>query len=176
VQGHVAVNDSARQFRQPHLAEMVQETLEQARLAPHHLELEITEGVLMSEPRAESIVAGLREAGVSIALDDFGTGFSSLGYLTRFPIDTLKIDRCFVNGITHLSDKAAIVSALTTLSHQMDLKVVAEGVETESELQVIGELQCDEVQGYLMSRPLPSDALVAWLSQRNQPVHQRELH
>ncbi len=176
VHGHVAVNVSARQFRQPQLAAMVMEALDQSGLSPHHLELEITEGVLMSEPRAEAIVAGLRDAGISIALDDFGTGFSSLSYLTRFPIDTLKIDRCFVSGITHLSEKAAIVSALTTLSHQMDLKVVAEGVETESELQVIGELQCDEVQGYLVARPLPPDALLTWLSERRQPVRQRDLH
>ncbi len=169
VQGHIAVNVSARQFRQPNLAATVMEALQQSGLSPHHLELEITEGVLMSEPRAESIIAGLREAGVSIALDDFGTGFSSLSYLTRFPIDTLKIDRCFISGITHLSQKAAIVSAVTSLSHQLDLNVVAEGVETEQELQVVGELQCDEVQGFLMSRPLPSEAVAGWLDSRRQP-------
>ncbi len=169
VHGHIAVNVSARQFRQPRLSALVLEALAESGLAPHHLELEITEGVLMSEPRAESIIAGLREAGVSIALDDFGTGFSSLSYLTRFPIDTLKIDRCFISGITHLSQKAAIVSAVTSLSHQLDLNVVAEGVETEQELQVVGELQCDEVQGFLMSRPLPSEAVAGWLDSRRQP-------
>lgn len=176
VHGQIAVNVSARQFRQPGLADRVLEALAESGLAPHHLELEITEGVLMSEPRAESIIAGLRDAGVSIALDDFGTGFSSLSYLTRFPIDTLKIDRCFISGITHLSQKAAIVSALTSLSHQLDLNVVAEGVETEQELQVVGELQCDEVQGFLMSPPLPAEAVIGWLDTRRQPFRQRGLH
>src|SRR5690606_20679298 len=100
---------------------------------------------------------------------------SSLSYLTRFPIDTLKIDRCFVNGITHLSDQAAIVTAVTTLSHRLQLNVVAEGVETEAEMQVISELQCDEVQGFLVCRPLPGDAVEAWLKARAQPRRRREM-
>jgi len=166
VQGSIAVNLSARQFRVPNLAAMVLSVLEQTGLAPRHLELEITEGVLMSEPRANEIIADLRRHGISIALDDFGTGFSSLSYLTRFPIDTLKIDRCFVQEITRESDKAAIVDAVTSLSHRLQLKVIAEGVETEAEWRLVEELHCDEVQGYFVCRPLSVGAMEVWLSEQ----------
>jgi EAL domain-containing protein (putative c-di-GMP-specific phosphodiesterase class I) len=118
-------------------------------------------------------VAELRRAGISIALDDFGTGFSSLAYLTRFPIDTLKIDRCFVHDITHESEQAAIVTAVTSLSHRLNLKVVAEGVETESEFQVINELSCDEVQGYLVCKPLAAEEIERWLRARTTPARSR---
>jgi predicted signal transduction protein with EAL and GGDEF domain/DNA-binding response OmpR family regulator len=163
VQGRIAVNISARQFHEANVEDMVLTVLEQSGLAPKHLELEITEGVLMSEPRANEIITRLRERGISIALDDFGTGYSSLSYLTRFPIDTLKIDRCFVHDITHESEQAAIVTAVTSLSHRLNLKVIAEGVETESELQVISELSCDEVQGYLVCKPLSATDMESWL-------------
>ena len=173
VQGRIAVNISARQFRAPHLVSMVLTVLEQTGLHPRQLELEITEGVLMSEPRASDIIADLRRHGVSVALDDFGTGFSSLSYLTRFAIDTLKIDRCFVNGITEGSDQAAIVHAVTALSHQLRLKVIAEGVETAAEWQLVDTLGCDEVQGYWVCRPLPVGAVEAWL-QRQLPAAPRQ--
>src|SRR5690606_6745777 len=173
VQGRIAVNISARQFRAPHLVSMVLTVLEQTGLHPRQLELEITEGVLMSEPRASDIIADLRRHGVSVALDDFGTGFSSLSYLTRFAIDTLKIDRCFINGITAGSDQAAIVNAVTALSHQLRLKVIAEGVETAAEWQLVDTLGCDEVQGYWVCRPLPVGAVEAWL-QGQLPVAPRQ--
>lgn len=163
VTGRIAVNISARQFREANVIETVLTALQQSGLAPQYLELEITEGVLMSEPRASDIIAQLRGHGVSIALDDFGTGYSSLSYLTRFPIDTLKIDRCFVHDISHESEQAAIVTAVTSLSHRLNLKVVAEGVETESELQVISDLSCDEVQGFLVCKPLAAAAMEKWL-------------
>ncbi|MET0379793.1 MAG: EAL domain-containing protein [Spongiibacteraceae bacterium] len=172
VQGRVAVNLSARQLRAPQLVKMVMSVLEQTGLAPRHLELEITEGVLMNEPRATEIIAELRRHGISIALDDFGTGFSSLSYLTRFAIDTLKIDRCFVHGITHHSEQSAIVQAVTNLSHQLHLKVIAEGVETEEEWALIKELACDEVQGFLVCRPLPASAIQPWLEQQ-EPLAER---
>jgi PAS domain S-box-containing protein len=165
-EGRIAVNLSARQLRAPQLVSMVMSVLEQTGLSPRHLELEITEGVLMNEPRASEIIAELRRHGISIALDDFGTGFSSLSYLTRFSIDTLKIDRCFVHGITHKSDQAAIVQAVTNLSHQLRLKVIAEGVETEAEWSLVKELDCDEVQGFLVCRPLPAAAIEQWLEQQ----------
>src|SRR5690606_970104 len=161
--GRIAVNISARQFREPNLAAVVLAALEQSGLPAEHLELEITEGVLMSDPRASDVITELRHHGVSIALDDFGTGYSSLSYLTRFPIDTLKIDRCFVHDIAHESEQAAIVTAVTSLSHRLNLKVVAEGVESESELQVINDLYCDEVQGYLVCKPLASADMELWL-------------
>lgn len=163
VRGRIAVNISARQFHEANVEDMVLAVLEQSGLAPQYLELEITEGVLMTEPRANEIISRLRERGISIALDDFGTGYSSLSYLTRFPIDTLKIDRCFVHDISHESEQAAIVTAVTSLSHRLNLKVIAEGVETEGELQVISELSCDEVQGYLVCKPLPAAEMESWL-------------
>ncbi len=170
VGGRIAVNISARQFRETNLIDMVLGVLEQTGLAPQFLELEITEGILMSDPRADAVVAQLREAGISIALDDFGTGYSSLAYLTRFPIDTLKIDRCFIRELTHESEQAAIVTALTTLSHRLNVKVVAEGVETEAELQVIEDLACDEVQGFLVCKPQPAAAIEHWLNSLSAPV------
>jgi predicted signal transduction protein with EAL and GGDEF domain/DNA-binding response OmpR family regulator len=163
VEGRIAVNISARQFREANVVATVLTALEQSGLAPQYLELEITEGVLMSDPRASDIIAELRNHGISIALDDFGTGYSSLSYLTRFPIDTLKIDRCFVHDISHESEQAAIVTAVTSLSHRLNLKVIAEGVETEGELQVISDLSCDEVQGYLVCKPLPAEEMESWL-------------
>jgi predicted signal transduction protein with EAL and GGDEF domain len=163
VSGRIAVNISARQFREANVVDTVLTALEQSGLAPQFLELEITEGVLMSDPRASDIIAELRSHGISIALDDFGTGYSSLSYLTRFPIDTLKIDRCFVHDIAHESEQAAIVTAVTSLSHRLNLKVIAEGVETESELQVISDLSCDEVQGYLVCKPLAAPEMESWL-------------
>jgi len=174
VSGRIAVNISARQFREPNLVAMVMGALEQSGLDPRHLELEITEGVLMSAPNASDLVAELRSCGISIALDDFGTGFSSLAYLTRFPIDTLKIDRCFVHDITHESEQAAIVTAVTSLSHRLNLKVVAEGVETEAELQVIDELSCDDVQGFLVCQPMPAAEAGQWLRAQALPARTRQ--
>jgi predicted signal transduction protein with EAL and GGDEF domain/DNA-binding response OmpR family regulator len=166
VRGRIAVNVSARQLRERHLMRSILNILDQTGLAPEHLELEITEGVLMSDPRSGEVVAALRDQGISIALDDFGTGFSSLSYLTRFPIDTVKIDRSFVSEITPESDKAAIVGAVTRLSHRLQMKVVAEGVETDAELRVIRDLACDQVQGFQLSRPRSGQQMSDWLVER----------
>jgi predicted signal transduction protein with EAL and GGDEF domain/DNA-binding response OmpR family regulator len=163
VDGRIAVNLSARQFREPNLTETVLTALQQSGLEAKYLELEITEGILMSDPRASDIIAELRDHGISIALDDFGTGYSSLSYLTQFPIDTLKIDRSFVTDIAYESEQAAIVTAVTSLSHRLNLKVVAEGIETEAEWQVISDLSCDEVQGFLICKPLPANEIEQWL-------------
>src|SRR5690625_7177093 len=146
----MAVNISARQFRGPRLEGMSQRVLAQTGLPASELELEITEGVLMTDARAGELLARLRDQGVSIALDDFGTGYSSLSYLIRFPIDVLKIDRCFVQGIAPRSQQSAIVAALTSLPRLLGLKVVAEGVESQQELALLRELGCDEVQGFLL--------------------------
>ncbi|MFT3930425.1 MAG: EAL domain-containing protein [Spongiibacteraceae bacterium] len=163
ISGRIAVNISARQFRDQNLAERVLLILEQSGLPPENLQLEITESVLMSEPRAHAVIEKLRTHGISIALDDFGTGYSSLSYLTRFPIDTLKIDRCFVSNIAYESEQAAIVTAVCALSHRLNMKVIAEGVETESELQIITDLGCDEVQGFLVCKPLSAADMERWL-------------
>ena len=166
----VAVNLAARQFKEGNLLEVVEAALGRSGLKEKNLELEITEGVLMSDPNTETVIAELRGRGITIALDDFGTGYSSLSYITRFPIDTIKIDRCFVQNITADSEKAAIVSAVSNLSHGLNFNVVAEGVETEAELNVIRQLKCDEVQGYYYCRPMAADDISDWLRSRAASV------
>jgi diguanylate cyclase (GGDEF)-like protein len=155
----VAVNLSARQFQQPNLSAMVIRILQETGLDPHDLELELTESSLMQN--AESAVRALgelKEAGVEIAIDDFGTGYSSLGYLKRLPIDMLKVDKSFVRDVTTDPDDATLVTAIISLAHNLRLKVVAEGVETEEQLEFLRSLGCDEWQGYLCSGPLPAGA------------------
>ncbi|MGK0498869.1 MAG: putative signal transduction protein with EAL and GGDEF domain [Oceanicoccus sp.] len=163
----IAVNVSARQFKEGNLVEVVEAALGRTGLSERNLELEITEGVLMSDPKASDVIAELRDRGITIALDDFGTGYSSLSYITRFPIDTIKIDRCFVQDITADSEKAAIVSAVSNLSHGLGFNVVAEGVETEAELNVIRQLRCDEVQGYYYCRPMAAGDISDWMRNRD---------
>jgi polar amino acid transport system substrate-binding protein len=162
----VAVNVSARQFKEGNLIEVIESALATTGLKEQSLELEMTEGVLMSDPNTGDTLSELRARGVSVALDDFGTGYSSLSYITRFPIDTIKIDRCFVQDITIDSEKAAIVSAVSNLSHGLNFNVVAEGVETEAELDVIRQLRCDEVQGYYYCRPMAAQDISEWLRNR----------
>lgn len=170
VDTRVAVNVSARQFKEGNLLEVVEAVLGRTGMSEQNLELEMTEGVLMSDPNTSDVIAELRRRGVSIALDDFGTGYSSLSYITRFPIDTIKIDRSFVQDITLNSDKAAIVSAVSSLSHGLGFNVVAEGVETEAELEVVTALKCDEVQGYYYCRPMAAIDVAEWLRARNNEV------
>ncbi|TCS70650.1 EAL domain-containing protein [Effusibacillus lacus] len=152
----VAVNLSARQFRQTDLVATVARVLHETGLDPEYLELEITESIaLENADRTIATLNELRTLGVRISIDDFGTGYSSLSYLKKFPIDTLKIDRSFVREIdTNLSD-AAIVTAIITLAHSLNLKVVAEGVETPVQQAFLLKQKCDEMQGYLFSRPVP---------------------
>ncbi len=157
----VAVNLSARQFKDPQLADTIEKVLADTGLGPEHLEVELTEGILMED----SLVNGdtlqrLKSMGVQIALDDFGTGYSSLSYLTRFPIDVLKIDKSFIRDISE--GREAIVTAIIALSRSLHLSVVAEGVETEQQLEFLYANHCDEIQGNYFSRPLPPDALVEW--------------
>jgi diguanylate cyclase (GGDEF)-like protein len=155
----VAVNLSARQFQQQDLSDMVVRILQETGLDSHDLELELTESSIMKN--AESAVSTLRELkamGVQITVDDFGTGYSSLGYLKRLPIDTLKIDQSFVRDVTTDPDDAALVMAMITLAHNLRLKVVAEGVETEEQLRFLHLLRCDEGQGYLFGKPVAADA------------------
>jgi diguanylate cyclase (GGDEF)-like protein len=167
----LAVNLSARQFQQQNLAEMVVRILQETGLNAHDLELELTESSIMKN--AESAVRTLGELkamGVKIAIDDFGTGYSSLGYLKRLPIDTLKIDRSFVSDVTTDPDDAALVMAIITLAHNLRLKVIAEGVDTEEQLRFLHLLRCDEWQGYLFSRPLPVEAFEDLLLQEQNPA------
>lgn len=156
----VGVNVSARQFQQPHLAEIIVQILEETGLAPEYLDLELTESSIMSNaPATIDMLSTLKAMGVTISIDDFGIGFSSLSYLKRLPIDSLKIDQSFIRDVTTDADDAALVIAIVTLAHNLRLKVVAEGVETAEQLKFLQLLRCDEVQGYLCVKPLPAARL-----------------
>ncbi|HBA86765.1 MAG TPA: hypothetical protein DCZ75_01920 [Geobacter sp.] len=153
----VAVNLSPRQFRQQNIASLVADCLNQTGLDPRFLELEITESMVMQEvTRVASVLAELKQMGVSLAMDDFGTGYSSLGYLKRFPFDKLKIDKSFIKDITFEPNNAAIAKAVIAMAHSLHLKVIAEGVETQGQLNYLHAQGCDEIQGYFFSRPVPA--------------------
>ena len=160
----VAVNVSARQFRQPNFRETIRETLGEVGLDSEWLELEVTEGILMEDVEASTkILDDLKSMGLRIALDDFGTGYSSLSYLKRLPIDSLKIDQSFIRDITKDPDSAAIVSAITSMAKSLSLKVVAEGVETRDQLACLSGQHCHEIQGYVVSKSLSADEFTKWL-------------
>ena len=155
----VAVNLSARQFRDPGLVAMVRDTLSESGLEPRLLNLEITESTVMHSAE-DSIAAlhALREIGVSLSVDDFGTGYSSLSYLKRLPLNHLKVDRSFVNDIPGDRDNVAITRAVIELAHSLELEVVAEGVETHEQRKHLLAQGCDYAQGYLFSKPVEADA------------------
>jgi len=154
----VAVNLSPRQFRQKDLATQVEAALRESGLPPQCLEIEITEQTLMSNsPTTNETLMQLRRLGVKIAIDDFGTGFSSFSYLLQYKVDRLKIDRSFVNRSADDPNAAAIVRAIITMAHGLNLKVVAEGVETDGQLNFLLRRRCDEAQGYYFGRPVPAD-------------------
>jgi EAL domain-containing protein (putative c-di-GMP-specific phosphodiesterase class I) len=154
----VAVNLSARQFQQADLVHQVQEALRQSGLPAGSLDLEITESNAMQNAELSiSALWDLKNLGVQISMDDFGTGYSSLNYLKRFPIDRLKIDQSFVRDVTADPDDAAIAGAIIAMAHSLQLTVVAEGVETEPQLAFLREHRCDEMQGFLFSRPVSAE-------------------
>jgi len=163
----VAVNLSVQQLRQPHFAALVADILTDTGLPSHLLELELTESMLLehSDSVADNLAA-LRQLGVELAVDDFGTGYSSLAYLKRFPIRCLKIDRAFICELDEQPGDTAIVRAIIAMAHSMHMSVVAEGVEQESQLAFLRSQGCDEVQGYLISKPLPTDAFTRLLQQQ----------
>lgn len=164
----VAVNLSARQFQQPNLAEQVAQILTETGVAAACLELEITETAAMRDVEfTTTLLNDLRQMGVRIVLDDFGTGYSSLGYLKKFPLHALKIDRSFVQDLDDSPEDVAIITAIIALGHGLNLSVVAEGVETVNQLAKLRSLQCEEIQGYLFSRPLDATAATQFL-QHNQ--------
>ncbi|HWH83998.1 MAG TPA: EAL domain-containing protein [Burkholderiaceae bacterium] len=160
----MSVNVSARQFREPTWIDAVARALHDTGLDPAGLELELTESMLMQDvDQAVEVMARLRTMGVHLALDDFGTGYSSLGALKRFPIGRLKIDQSFVRDIASDDDDKAIVMAIISLGHRMNMKVLAEGVETSQQATFLRDNACDEIQGYHIGRPMPAHDIEAWL-------------
>ncbi|KQQ36184.1 motility regulator [Duganella sp. Leaf126] len=163
----VAVNLAASQFANDATVPYVESTLRRFGIAPSCLGLEITEGTVMGDPdKAVAALHRLKDIGVSISLDDFGTGYSSLGYLKRFPIDTLKIDKSFVDDVTTSASDAAIALSVISLAHNLNMQVIAEGVETREQVQFLTERGCDEMQGYFFSRPVSADEFTALLRER----------
>jgi EAL domain-containing protein (putative c-di-GMP-specific phosphodiesterase class I) len=157
-QGHdlrVAVNLSPVQFASPTLMQTIVEVLTLAGLAPERLELEVTEGTLMEHTAVTAnTLRALRNHGVRVALDDFGTGYSSLAYLTRMPINNIKVDRSFVNGLLHSGESEAIVRAILAMARSLHIVVTAEGVETLEQMQTLAAMSCNLLQGYYFSQPV----------------------
>jgi diguanylate cyclase (GGDEF)-like protein len=160
----VHINLSARQLSQSNLPLLVGGVLDKVGVPAEKLCLEITESVLMEDARAATKVLGdLKGIGLDLAIDDFGTGYSSLSYLRRFPVDVLKVDRSFIDGLGADPEDSAIVAAVVNLAHTLELRAVAEGVETEVQLRELQELGCDAAQGYLFSKPVTADELTIQL-------------
>jgi len=160
----VSVNLSPRQFKQKNFVGIVKTILEETNLKPEHLELELTESLIMSNAEEFiNVLRALKDLGVLLSIDDFGTGYSSLSCLRRFPVNWLKIDRSFVSALGEGEDAASIIKAIISLGHSLNLRVLAEGVETQDQLNTLGEYNCDEIQGFYLSRPMPPDKVLSLL-------------
>ncbi|MFZ3322415.1 MAG: EAL domain-containing protein [Usitatibacter sp.] len=163
----VAVNLSASQFHEPDLVARLGAIMRSTGVSPQLIEVEITESMVMRDPnRAARVMEGLRAMGVRISIDDFGTGHSSLGYLKRFPIDRLKVDRSFVRDLPHNNDDVAITRAVIAMAHSLKMTVVAEGVEHQDQFDLLRNEGCDEFQGFFCARPLEEDDLLKFLAAR----------
>ena len=164
----IAVNLSARQFNQINLSEWLTDLFQRHQIDPNKIELELTESTLVDDiPRSIEQLHQLKSVGIKVAMDDFGTGYSSLSYLQQFPFDILKIDQCFIRKIDQNPKNAAIAQAIITMAHQLNLRVVAEGVETTEELTFVHENNCDEIQGYFFSEPITSEEFTQLLQTEN---------
>ena len=162
--GRVAVNLSAVQFTQANLVTRIADILKESQLPAKHLELEITEGTVMDSPQAAiDTMLQIRSMGIHLSLDDFGTGYSSLAYLRKFPLNTLKIDKAFVDDIEQSEQGRNMVATIVTIAHNLGMDVVAEGVETNQQLSFLAELDCEQLQGYLYSKPLSTDQFQKYL-------------
>lgn len=167
---HVAVNLSARQFADPHLHESILDALSDANLSGKYLELELTESMVMRHPeQAVRWLSAIKRTGVRLSIDDFGTGYSSLAYLNRFPIDTVKIDRSFIRNVPDSHSDTQITSAVIALGHSLGLTVIAEGAETQKQIDFLRKEGCDEVQGYFFSRPIPAADVESFLGKAAGP-------
>jgi EAL domain-containing protein (putative c-di-GMP-specific phosphodiesterase class I) len=158
----IAVNISLRQFLQPNLIERIEAILEETGLPPEQLEVEVTESATSDVEHAENVLGQLKRLGVNICIDDFGTGYSSLGFLRKFPISRLKIDRSFVRDIMSDRSDAQIVETIIAMSRHLNIKVIAEGVETEDQLQFLRDQRCYEAQGFLLAKPMPASHYPDW--------------
>jgi EAL domain-containing protein (putative c-di-GMP-specific phosphodiesterase class I) len=161
----MSVNITAKQFAQPDLASEIGLILQESHLNPCTLQLEITETIAMGDPeRAGYVLSELKALGVRLSIDDFGTGYSSLSRLQRFSVDTLKIDRTFISGMDTNAETREIVRTIIMLAHNLGLKVVAEGAETEEQVNELRALNCEMAQGYFFSRPSDHEAIVELLA------------
>jgi EAL domain-containing protein (putative c-di-GMP-specific phosphodiesterase class I) len=165
----IAVNLSLAQFRANTLFEKVKQTLEHFHLPPQYLELELTESIAMQNAEmAIEITQQLTQLGIKLSIDDFGTGYSSLNYLQRFSLDKLKIDQSFTRNMISNTESENIVDAIISLAKSLNLKTIAEGVETQQQLDMLKQKNCDEIQGYYFSKPIPADEFIALLGLREQ--------
>ncbi|MDH5660226.1 MAG: EAL domain-containing protein, partial [Gammaproteobacteria bacterium] len=171
--GRVSVNVSSRQFMQNNFVEMVDTILNKTDMSTDNLELEITESLLMDEHiDSNEILQKLSEKNINLSIDDFGTGFSSLSYLKRFPVDTLKIDQSFMKDVPDDKDSCTIVKSIITLGHTLNLKVIAEGIESHQQLEILYKNNCDYAQGYYFSRALSSDDFTKFVQKYNNATKQ----
>jgi diguanylate cyclase (GGDEF)-like protein len=169
----MSVNLSARQFEAPNLVEVVKQILKETGLQASYLELEVTESFLMGDiQRSVQTLQELRELGIWLALDDFGTGYSSLNYLKRFPVNMLKIDRSFVQDVTSNPDSAAVTDAIIALAKSLQLKITAEGVETQEQMEYLQKRSCQEGQGFYFSKPAPAEKITEVLKQNSQQIQE----
>jgi diguanylate cyclase (GGDEF)-like protein/PAS domain S-box-containing protein len=170
----IAVNLSARQFAHDNLVRDIRSLMGGGGFGPGRLELEITESMVMRDPdRVVALLRELRQAGVRVSIDDFGTGHSSLAYLKRFPVDSLKIDRSFIAGVPDDLGDVAITHAVIGMAHNLGMKVIAEGVETKLQRDFLAAQDCDEYQGYFFSKPVPAEEILALLSPPAKPISSR---
>jgi diguanylate cyclase (GGDEF)-like protein len=167
----VAVNISARQFRNEGFADMIAEVLHETGLEPRWLDLELTESMIMDHPEgAAAMMSRLKETGISLSLDDFGTGYSSLNYLRCFPVDTLKIDSSFIADVESDPGSASVANSIIDIAHNLGIEAVAEGVETEEQLDFLRRCGCDKFQGFLFSRPVPVEQFAELLREGRSKI------
>lgn len=171
-QAKIAVNISSKQLLQADLVQQVEQILHETGLNPTHLKLEITESLLMENfDRAVFRLEQLSQLGIELSIDDFGTGYSSLGRLQFLPINTLKIDRCFVMQMDRSIEKLEIVKAIASMAHSLRINIVVEGIETPTQLATIRNLNCHEGQGYYFAKPLSADSVMMLLSKQFHWMH-----
>lgn len=170
---YIAVNVSVKQFQQPNFLQLVKQVLDENRLPPHCLELEITESVLMDDTDVViAMLAKIKDLGVQLSIDDFGTGYSSMSYLEQLPFDTIKIDMSFVRKIRENGEGGTIAATIAAMAHALNKKIVAEGVELQSQLEFLIQCDCELIQGYYYSRPLPADQLANYVRQNHTTVRE----